>query len=288
MDTDVNTGQEVVTGSGVVEQLAPATEQNTDVGQVTAGDVEQTAGDVTQQAAAATAEQQVEQKGPVPYDRFSSVNAEKNTLADENAQLKEHISLLSNQQPQQTQQVQQQQPAQESLTLQVMAQMGIDKDYATPVEMAQVIDKVSEIRAGAVAHQNQQQQFISSHADFDQVVGVTNAQGQFVAAPPLLRALQADPQLQVALQAAGQGANLLAYKIAVNDPAYQKQLVAATPQGQAQVAEVAIQQAQAMPSISAVGSPGVIDKGAQMAAMSDEQFAAHKDAIIQQGGVSGY
>lgn len=286
VQTDVNTNQ-AVTDSGVVQAPQPATEQNTDVSQVTAGNVEQAEGDVTQQAAAATAEQQVD-KGPVPYDRFSAVNTEKNTLADENAQLREHIALLGNQQPvQQAQQVQQpQQP--ESLTLQVMKQMGIDQEYATPVEMAQVIDKVSEIRSSMVTQQNQQQNFMSAHADYSQVVGVTNQQGQFVAAPPLLRAFQADPNLQAALLAAGQGANLLAYKIAVNDPAYQQQLVAATPQGQAVAAETVVNNAQKLTSISALGNNGVIDKGAQLAAMSDEQFQEHKKSIIGQGGVSGY
>jgi hypothetical protein len=169
-----------------------------------------------------------------------------------------------------------------------MKQMGIDEEYATPVQMAQVIDKVSEIRAGFATQQTQQQNFMSSHADYAQVVGVTNQQGQLVAAPPLLRALQADPQLQAALLAAGQGASLLAYKIAVNDPAYQQQLATATPQGQAVAAETVIQNAQAMTSISAVGSGGIIDKGAQVAAMSDAEFAAHKNAVIKQGGMSGY
>ena len=172
--------------------------------------------------------------------------------------------------------------------MQVMKQMGIDPEYATPVELANVIDTVSQIRANSIASQNQQQNFMAAHADFAQVVGTTNAQGQFIAAPPLLRAIQADPQLEAALHAAGQGASLLAYKIAVNDAAYQKQLAAATPQGQAQVAETVIKNAQAMTSISAVGNNGVIDKGAQIAAMSDEQFAVHKNAVIAQGGVAPY
>ncbi len=284
---DVNTGGQSVTDSGVVEQVAAAP-ANTDVSQVTAGNVEQTEGDVTQQAAAATAEQQVD-KGPVPYDRFSAVNAEKNALFDENTRLREHNDLLSNQQPvQQTQQVQQpQQP--ESLTLQVMKQMGLDPEsIATNAEMAQVYDTVSQIRTNQMTSQNQQQNFMSSHVDYDQVVGVTNHQGQLIAAPPLLRALQADPQLRAALQAAGQGAGLLAYKIAINDPTYQKQLAAATPQGQAVVAETVIDNAQKLNSISALGNTGIIDKGAQLSAMSDEQFQEHKREIISQGGVSGY
>jgi hypothetical protein len=167
--------------------------------------------------------------------------------------------------------------------------MGLDPEsIATNAEMAQVYDTVSQIRASSMTSQNNQQQFMASHADYAQVVGVTNQQGQFVAAPPLLRALQADPQLQSALNAAGTGANLLAYKIAINDPTYQTQLAAATPQGQAVVVETVVQNAQAMTSISAVGSGGIIDKSAEIAGETDAQFQARKNAIIGQGGVSGY
>jgi len=229
--------------------------------------------------------------GPVPYDRFSEVNAAKNTLSDENAQLKEHISLLSNQQP--AQQAQQPAPqAEEGLTMQVMKQMGVDQEYATPAEMAKVLDTVTQIRSQQTAAQNQSQQFMTSHADFENVVGVNDpATGRFTYAPPLLRALQSNPQLVADLRAAGTGANRLAYMIAVNDPGYQKQLAEANKpvvQVQSEAAEAAITNAQAMPSISAIGANGIIDKTAQIQNMSDAEFRAYKEAIIARGGVSSY
>jgi hypothetical protein len=281
---DVNIAP-VVTESGVVEAAPTIVE-----GQVTTDTGEQTTGDVTQQAAAAPAEQQVEQKGPVPYDRFSAVNTQKNTLADENARLQEHIELLSKQQP--PQQPVQQQQAQQGLTLQVMEQMGIDKDYATPEQMAQVIDRVSEIRTNQTTQENQTNQFMTAHPDFALVVGTNHPQtGQFVAAPPLLRAMQQNPQLVTDLQNAGAGAKRLAYSIAINDPTYQQQLAEAAkpvPQVQAESAEAAINNANSMTSISAVGTGAALDKVAQIRAMSDEEFEAHKQAIIQQGGTPGY
>jgi len=289
METDVNTDQ-IVADSGVV-QAASATEPVIDAGQPVPGEGVPTTEGVPQQQAVAPTEQQVEQKGPVPYERFAEVNSKANTAAAENAQLKEHISLLSNQQPTQQQQ-QPVQQVQEGLTSQVMKQLGIDEDYATPVQMAQVIDTVANIRATQTATQTQNAQFMATHADFAQVVGGNDpVTGQFTYAPPLLRAIQLNPQLMTDLQAAGTGANRLAYQIAVSDPTYQTQLAQANkpaPQLQAEAAEAAINSAQSMTSISAVGSGGVIDKAAELRNMSDADFAAHKQAVIQQGGVSSY
>ncbi|KKK73871.1 hypothetical protein LCGC14_2889450, partial [marine sediment metagenome] len=94
-EQDVNT-EAVVTPTGVVEQ--PATAPETSVGQVATGDGVQPTGDVTPDAAAAPAEQQAEQaKDPVPYDRFKTVNDEKNELAAQNQQLQEHLELLGKQ-----------------------------------------------------------------------------------------------------------------------------------------------------------------------------------------------
>ena len=278
-EKDANSA-EVVTPSGVVEATA-ATEN---VNQVETDAGVQPAGDVTPEAAAAPAEQQAEQ-GPVPYDRFKEVNDAKNELTDTNKQLEEHIRLLGSQQPQQVQQPQGQQP--ESLTLQVMKQAGIDPELATPLQMLEVFDKVSQIRVQQSTTQNQAQQFIAANADYADVVGATDAQGRFIPAPPLLRAMQEDPQLVADLQAAGPGGTRLAYRIAVTDTIYQQQLAdknKPATQVAGETAEQAIKAAASLQSLSSVGTSGVIDKSAQIRNMTDEQFTAYKEEIIRKGG----
>lgn len=284
MGNDVN-NEPVVTDSGVVEQ--PATAPETSAGQVATDNVVKQDGDVTQTDAAATAEQQAEQaKGPVPYDRFKTVNDEKNELAVQNQQLQEHLDLLGKQPTAPQAEVK----APPSLTLEVMNRMGLDPNgLATNAEMAQVTQTVAEIMAQQNANQNRATNFIASNTDFADVVGTTDASGRFTPAPPLLRAMKADPQLAAALQAAGPGANLLAYKIAVNDPIYQKQLAdrnKPAPEVAGETAEQAIKAAASITSVSAVGTSGVIDKGAQFAGMTDEQIKAHAEKVMREGGVA--
>ena len=283
-ENDVNTENPVVTDSGVVEAVAPTQ----DVSQVVAGDGEQPKGDVTPDAAAAPAGQPAE-PGPVPYDRFKEVNEANKTLESENQQLRDHMNLLGNQQPQPTQPGQQaQQP--DSLTLQVMKQMGMDPDgFASNAEMAQVYDAVSQIVARQNASQNSAQSFVASNPDYAEVVGTTDAAGRFTAAPPLLRAMQKDPQLAADLQAAGAAAGRLAYKIAVNDPAYQQALAdknKADPVVAGEAAAKALAAASSLTSVSATGTAGTVDKGAQFAAMSDEQIQAHLAGVLKAGGVA--
>lgn len=283
---DVNNNP-VVTDSGVVE--APPTEQ-TDVSQVTTDKGEQSKADGQQEAAAAPAVQ-TEEHDPVPYSRFKEVTDAKNAAQEENDQLRNHLNAVGgqNQNIDQNQLQTGQQPTQqEGVTLQVMKSMGIDPDLATPVEMAQVNDKVMSLMVQGIQQQNQNQNFIATHADFAQVVGQSDPKtGQFIYAPPLARVLQKEPQLLSALQ--GPGGNALAYRLAVNDPAYQAELaeLAKTKdQVTGENVEKVINQAQGLASVSVAGTSGVIDKGAQMRAMTDEQITAHGDQIIQQGGVA--
>ncbi len=286
MAKDVNT-EAVVTSTGVVEQ--PATAPDTSVGQVATDNVVQQDGDVTQTDAAATAEQQAEQaKGPVPYDRFKEVNDAKNTLETENQQLREHVNLLGAQPQGDKPQAEVKAPP--SLTLEVMKSMGMDPDgMATNAEMAQVTDAVARIMAQQNSSQNNAQNFIVSNPDFAEVVGANDASGNFTPAPPLLRAFQKDPQLAADLRAAGTGGNRLAYKIAVADPIYQQQLAdkaKTAPVVAGEVAEQAIKAAATMTSVSAAGTTGVIDKGAQFANMTDDQIKAHGEEIMRKGGVA--
>ncbi len=281
-ENDVNSAP-VVTESGVVE-AAPT--ENVSQVETDAG-VQQTE-DVTQEAAAAPAGQTEEQaKDPVPYDRFKEVNDAKNDLQGQVDQLQGHLKLVGNQQPVQ----QAEQPQQEGLTLQVMKQMGLDPEgFVSPGDMAAVNDRVIQIVSTQQNQQMQTQQFISSHADFAQVVGHADpVTKQFVYAPPLARILGANPGLIAALQNAGAGANALAYQIAINDPTYQAELAQkAKPAAQVagETAEQAINAANSLTSVSAVGSAGVIDKGAQIRAMSDEEFKNYTDKIKRDAGVA--
>ena len=280
MENDVNNAS-VVTESGVVE--AAPTEQ-TDVSQVTTGTGEQQVAVETVAPAAAPAGQT--EKEPVPYDRFAEVNTEKNDLKAQVEQLQAHVKLVGNQQPVQ----QTEQPAQEGLTMQVMKQLGVDPEYATPAEMAKVNDAVMQIMVNQVTNQNQNQQFISGHTDFEAVVGKTDqSTGQFIYAPPLARVLSEDPTLIATLKSAGAGANALAYRLAVTDKTYQAELTEAAKDPNivaGEAAEVAIKAVTGLTSVSAVGTGGVIDKAAQMAGMSDAEHQAHTDAVKRNGGVA--
>jgi hypothetical protein len=131
---------------------------------------------------------------------------------------------------------------------------------------------------------------MSSHQDFAQVVGAKDdVTGQFVYAPPLARVLNESPELIAALQNAGAGANALAYRLAVNDPTYLAQLAEANKDPNIAVGEQAAQviaTANGLTSVSAAGASGVIDKAAQMAAMSDEQIKAHGAEVMRKGGIA--
>ncbi len=285
MAKDVNT-EAVVTPTGVVEQ--PATAPDTSVGQVATDDGVQAAEGVPQESAAAPAEQQAEQakEGRIPLSRLNEVIAERDTARAEVTQRDEHIALLGNQ-PQGAQS-QAEVKAPPSLTLEVMKSMGMDPEgMATNAEMAQVTDAVARIMAQQNSSQNNAQNFMASNPDFAEVVGANDASGNFIAAPPLLRAFQKDPQLAADLRAAGTGSNRLAYKIAVADPVYQQQLADKTktaPVVAGEAAEKAIKAAATMTSVSALGSTGSLDKGAQFVAMTDEQIKAHGDKVILAGG----
>ena len=220
MENDVNNSP-VVTDSGVV-QPAPAEQEQQSVSQVATDEVVSSEAGVQSQDSSATEEQTVENQ--IPLSRFQPVLDENKDLKAQVSQLQGHLNLVGNQN-QQTGQAQQTQPVQESLTLQVMKQMGFSEDgFLTNAEQAQVMDKVSEIRAGQTQQQIQSQQFLSSNPDFNQVVGsIDPASGQFVYAPPLLRVLQANPGLLPALQSAGNGSSALAYALASKDPQYQQE-----------------------------------------------------------------
>ena len=283
IENDVNSA-ESVTPSGVVEAVAP-TENVSPV--VPDTGVQQVADGSAAPAAAPAGQTEAQtEEGRIPLSRLNEVIAERDAARDSESQLREHLKLTANQP-----QPQVEQPQQEGLTLQVMKQMGLNpEEYVSPAEMAAVNDKVLQIVSTQQNQANQQQQFVASHTDFANVVGHADpVTGQFVYAPPLARVLQQDPSLIAALQNAGAGANALAYRIAVNDPTYQAEVAESNkpaPQVAGEAAEQAIKAAASLTSVSAVGSGAAIDKAAQIAAMSPEQFTAYKNEVMKNGGVA--
>ncbi len=282
--TDVN-NEQVVAGSGVVEAVATTESVISEVAPDTG---EQKQEGVPQADATAPVEKTEEQA--VPYDRFKTVNDEKNDLKAQVEQLQGHLSLVGNKQIAE-QPTNNTTAEQDGLTLKVMKQFGLDPEgYVSNADMAKVTDTVLKLVTEQTAQQMQQQQFIVSHPDFDKVVGHNDPEtGKFIYAPPLVNVLKQSPQLRVALQNAGAGANALAYQLAVNDPAYQVQLAQSSKPASEitnEAAENAIKTAASMTSLSAAGSGGVIDKSAQILAMTDEQIKAHGEEVMRKGGVA--
>lgn len=282
MDNDVNKNQ-VVTGSGVVEAATTK-----DVSQKTVSDksVNASDGSVSQKGdASAQGTKEVLNDGtqinkPVAYDRFKEVNEASKAKDATIAQLQQMVVQ------QQQGETKVKQPEQQSLTLQVMKEMNIDPEsILTGAEQAQVNDEVILRINNANQSQMQAQNFVASKPDFVKVVGTLDpVTGQYNFASPMKRALEEDPSLIHALRGAGSGAGMLAYKIASKDPKYVEEVAKAKAdavQKNSEEAAQVIQQADNLTSVSAVSGTGTIDKAAAIRAMSDQEFAAYKDKIMQ-------
>jgi hypothetical protein len=277
----VNSDQTAADQNGVVGAAAT----NNSVGQeVAAGQSvtqAQPAGGQQQANQSATGTEQTAQQ-QVPYDRFKEVNDAKNALALENEQLKAYAQgIQASGNVTQQQQAQQQQ---QGLAMQVMKEKGFDTDYITPEQNAEVIDEVVRRTQQASMQVNQYQNFVASKSDFADIVGTTNPlTGQFVFAQPAIDAMNKNPMVAQSLNGldAARTAVLL-YGLVKNSVTQQQ---ANTQQANAQQAinnaQQTIQQANTQQSISSVtGTNGVIDKGAQIQAMSDADFATYKNSVI--------
>ena len=282
----VNTEQSAA-ASGVVEntaatesvsqEVAPDTSVQTDTAQQDSSQVAQGTEQVLTDG--------TEADKPVPYERFKEVNDAKNELTGRVTQLEQFIQVNAP-----NQQVQPQQPEQQSVTLQVMEEMGYDpENILTGKEQARVNDEVARRTTVVMQSQFQTQSFIASKPDFAKVVGVADpVTEQFKLAPPLQRVIENNPSIAQALRNAGAGANELAYAIASKDSQYLAEVAEAskdiTQQASEQAAQV-IQQANSMTSVSAVAGQGTLDRGAALRAMSDPEFEVYKQEIINKAGV---
>jgi len=196
---------------------------------------------------------------------------EKRQIAETDAQnLRDQMALTAN--------VAQTQIAEQQTLYQAIAQkLGIDPEIATPEEQGQIFDGMLQVQAG----QQSEQSFVNSHPDYAEVVGMKMG-NQFQYAPPLRRVLKANPALANARQNSPNAA-MLAYEIAKNDPQYlQEQIEKAKSPDQiaAEKAAAKIKAANQQLSVSAATGGGQLDQAAAVAAMSDEEFEAHNQRIM--------
>lgn len=168
---------------------------------------------------------------------------------------------------------------QTSLSQAVAKQLGIDLEIATPEEICRINEGVLMIMSG----QQSEQSFMNSHPDYAEVVGINGPGGQFQYAPPLLRALRANPALANALQNSPNKA-VLAYEIASKDPQYLKEQAEKAKSEETKAAEKAeakIKAANQQISVSAAKSGGGnLDEAARRAAQTDEEFRKENEEIM--------
>ena len=168
---------------------------------------------------------------------------------------------------------------QASLSQAVAQQLGIDLEIATPEEICRINEGVQQVISG----QQSEQSFMHSHPDYAEVVGVNGPGGQFQYAPPLTRALKANPALASALQSSPNKA-VLAYEIASKDPQYLAEQTEKAKSDETKAAEkavVKIDAANKQLSISdAKGGGGSLDNGARRAAQTDAEFLAENEKIM--------
>lgn len=167
---------------------------------------------------------------------------------------------------------------QESLSQAVAKQLGIDIEYATPEEICQINEGVLQVTSS----QQSEQSFINSHPDYADVVGVTLPNKVFQPAAPLSRALKANPVLANALQNSP-NKSILAYEIASKDPQYVAELKEKAKPADTKAAELAeakINAANQQLSVSAAKGGGNLDQAAAIRAMSDEEFEAHNQKVM--------
>ena len=170
------------------------------------------------------------------------------------------------------------QPERVGLYKAVAKQLGIDPELASVDEQGMIFEGMLQVTSS----QQSEQSFIASRPDYAEVVGVIGPRGQFQYAPPLIRALKENPALASALNNSPNKA-VLAYEIARKDPQYLAELADKAKSADTKAAEkavVKIEAANKQLSVSAAKGGGQLDKAANIAAMSDEEFRKHNEQIM--------
>ena len=207
----------------------------------------------------------------------AAAEREKRQAAEAEAQsIKDQMAVvMANQNTSQNPQAE---PTQADILKQLGVEVEDDDDYLTAGQMKTVLQGF----AGQVNSIVSNQTFLSKRSDFADVVGV-QVGNNFQYAPPMLRALKANPALSSILQQSPNAA-VLAYEIAKNDPEYlasQEQAGKTTQQIAAEKAEAKIKVANKQQSISAAKGGGEPDQGAAITAMSDKEFEIHNLKIME-------
>ena len=255
----------------MVEENKTGTEDVGDAGQQKAGNNDAAAG-VQQSDTQDAAGNQDEVRGlkaaaVAEKEKRQAIETENQTLRDQMA------IVTANKQQNQT-------PPQEKVSLSqaVAKQLGIDLEFASPDEICRINEGVLQIRSD----QQDELTFLNSHPDYNDVVGITLLGGQFQPAAPLARALKANPALASALQSSP-NKFVLAYEIASKDPQYlaeQEEAAKSDDTKAAEKAEAKIKAANQQLSVSAATGGGQLDQTAAIKAMSDEEFRAHNQKIM--------
>lgn len=165
--------------------------------------------------------------------------------------------------------------SQKSLYVQIAERRGIDPEYPTPQENGLIMEDMMQM----TNVQNQQTAFIAAHPDYSEVVGVSLPNGGFDIAAPLKRVIASNPALASKLAGLDPA---IAYQLAVTDPTYQKEVADNAKPADikaAEKAEEAIKAAAQKASVSNAGGGGTLDKAAEIAAMSDEDFDKHIEKL---------
>lgn len=164
---------------------------------------------------------------------------------------------------------------QKSLYVQLAERRGIDAEFPTPEENGLIMQDMLQLNNV----QNEQLTFIASHPDYSEVVGVSLPNGGFNIAAPLKRVIANNPALASKIASLDPA---IVYQLAVTDPTYQKEVAEGAKPADikaAEKAELAIKAAAAKASVSNAGGSGSLDKMAEVAAMTDEQFDTHIEEI---------
>ena len=226
---------------------------------------------VTQDAAGSQEKEAEGLKAAAQAERTKRQEAE-----TKNAQLQQQMQIMSANQGQQQAATQ----PQTSMFMQAAKQLGYDPDYLSPEETGHVMDTLLQY----MAQGQQDVVFNASHPDFDEVVGkVVN--GTFQESPHLQKVFETNPGLRQAFHSTGltPSTKLIAYQMVKNDPTYQttvKEAGMTDEQKKAAEADAKIKAANTVGSISNVQGSGNLDRGANLAGMTDEEFQKEKEKVM--------
>lgn len=214
------------------------------------------------QTAEETAEAQTaetEKEETVPKARFEEVMAERNAA-------EERVGFLTQQQ--QIINANQQKPA-EQKPFDIYAHVGLDPDDPLDIPNQSQLKKIDEYNRSRIDSRLAQVQFLSTHPDFNEIVGTDEGirAGRF--APPLAKAIKENPAL---LQTIISSPNM-------HDTAYQiAKLKIDNPDKKVETGDAkdaideAVENAQKVKSSSNVAGGGVLSEAGRYESMDDEPF----------------